>query len=829
MKKIEKKAILLESNLNIVSLKGHLVYKSILENVALPRTYIKSCRGKEVLSKQRENTCPLNQSLETKELINHLYNDKSFTKAFTLKKSKDGYKASTNAIINVVFNKALTIGEENEEGKWCKTQTIANEKEIRKYVYRNGFNYNDVKYVLYKRSAGNAKDGKTLFIKEDLYKHMWKWSCLDWDFNVDEKYDISSLYAYSSLSLTNIHDTINIKPKNILLIDDVDTIVKEMASVSELVDGKVKVTNRIADIQSSCFDGQSLIDESIVNSSSIYANKGTILLRNRFFKSNGINTRIQEYYSKNNVKTVYDMFNNPHDAKDILMITTPNSVKWLKFSNEFECDQQCYNYWLDTISDEFGIAKSEPTSKFGEYQRMSYQMVNTLPLSKEDTFELADTTVTQINELNTNASKFIEYIEKDDVTITTKAIIEMLKLSPKFKETVEFNSFKSRYIDKRKKECKNGKLLIKGDNCTIVGNPYAMLVRSHDTNYYGTFLKSNECHCTLFDDSVRLSGFRSPHITMGNVTVLNNKIVDVYNKWFNLTKNCVVINAYETSICQRLQGQDFDSDFMLLTDNKLVRTKAEEVQEFLIPINEVKGTKKLRKLCELNEIDNILHTGAIGLIVNNSQRYNSMLWNTEDKEERQLYYDNASALSSLSQIAIDLSKKMVDGLDLNKEIIRSKANLTPMFFKNFTTNKTKVNEEQSRFTEMSCPMDYLQKVKFARKPYGEGSKSMLDIFKKQNSKNKELQYNKGQIKDIKDLIQAYSDKMTYISIAGVETDSINDIKLELIEKLSKKEVNTTTLYFLIKRVTTSSEWSKIRNMSISCIILAFKEGLEKLL
>lgn len=826
MKKLEKKAILLESNLNVVSLKGHLIYKSILENVELPRTYIKVHKGKEIKTKCNENTLPLNQSLEVREIVSHLYTDKSFAKSFTLKKLEDGYKVSTNAIISVTFDKPLNDGEKDKKDKWHKTKTIATEKQVRAYVYENGFTYNDIKYVLYKRSSGNAKEGKCLFIREDLYAYMWKWSCLDYDFNIVNRYDISSLYAYSCLSLTNIHDLITIEPKNILLIDDVDTTVSRMASVSELVDGKIEVTDRITGIQSSCFDGQSLIDESIVNSSELYANKGTILLRNRFFKSNGINTKIQEYYAENGISTVYDMFDNPHDAKDILLITTPNSCKWLKFQNQFSNKEECYNYWLNTIDSQFGICKSEPTSKFGKYQRMSYQMVNTLPLNEDDVFKLASKTANDINKINTSSKKFIEYIKEDDVTITTTAIERMLEIAPKFEETIEFDNFKARYIDKRKKQCKSGKLLVKGDNMTLIGNPYMMLVRSYDTNYYNTFLSENECYCGYFKPFERVVGFRSPHITMGNVSLFYNRKVKVYDRWFNLTPNCVVINAYETASCQRLGGSDFDGDAMLLTNDKLVCKRALEVQDFLIPINEVKGEKKLRLLSELNEIDNLLHSNAIGLIVNASQKYNSLYWDTNDDKLKKEYYDKASALSSMSQIAIDLSKKMIDGLSLNREIMRYRADSTPKFF-DVIVKKKKGYKKPSNMRKMKCPMDYLQNIKFARKPYGKGS-DMIDLFEVQSSNNKEITYNKTQIEDIRVMIESYSKKMAYMSIKGVETDNTNSIKLELIEKLSKKLVNKTTLYFLMNHILKNEKWSEIRNLALSCVILAYNEELGKL-
>lgn len=49
--------------------------------------------------------------------------------------------------------------------------------------------------------------------------------------------------------------------------------------------------------------------------------------------------------------------------------------------------ESAYEYWCKKVNEDgsvFGVVKSDHPSKLGEYQQLSYQMVNTLPCTKDD-------------------------------------------------------------------------------------------------------------------------------------------------------------------------------------------------------------------------------------------------------------------------------------------------------------------------------------------------------------------------------------------------------------------------------------------------------------
>jgi hypothetical protein len=81
-----------------------------------------------------------------------------------------------------------------------------------------------------------------------------------------------------------------------------------------------------------------------------------------------------------------------------------------------------------------------------------------------------------------------------------------------------------------------------------------------------------------------LLGSRSPRVTMGNILLINNADNKKIRKYFNITKEIVCINSIGNDILARLSGADFDSDTMLLTDNKiLIEAAKRRYEDFLTP------------------------------------------------------------------------------------------------------------------------------------------------------------------------------------------------------------------------------------------------------
>ena len=112
-----------------------------------------------------------------------------------------------------------------------------------------------------------------------------------------------------------------------------------------------------------------------------------ILLRNRFFKSACFNTNIQKFFADRGITDVSQLsgFTLAQDISDIKVITTPSSIKYVKFGT--------LEQWLRLLDEDgnFGVVKHEKPTHFfdGRMVQIHYQLLNTLQLSQDDVDQLA--------------------------------------------------------------------------------------------------------------------------------------------------------------------------------------------------------------------------------------------------------------------------------------------------------------------------------------------------------------------------------------------------------------------------------------------------------
>jgi hypothetical protein len=133
-------------------------------------------------------------------------------------------KQYTKAVVCVTFKYSL---KENKK-------TLMTTKEIREKLYKDGFYIDGVKYVRFKRSAGSARVGKCLFIKENLYDDMMEWSYMGIDHTEGIDMDLAKIETYMALTTSSIIDTLKIESKNILLIDDYESVFKDTVMATRL-------------------------------------------------------------------------------------------------------------------------------------------------------------------------------------------------------------------------------------------------------------------------------------------------------------------------------------------------------------------------------------------------------------------------------------------------------------------------------------------------------------------------------------------------------------------------------------------------------------------
>lgn len=460
---------------------------------------------------------------------------------------------------------------------------------------------------------------------------------------------------------------------------------------------KCVVHDEETEVKNTLFDGEMLTESSILPS---WVN-GMALLREHFFKACAIRCEIQLFFKDwcaehgydYETYEVKDMFGVSHKLKDIKMITTDNAIKWKKFMNLMgKTPAEAYKYWCDRVNADgsyWGIVKTDHPSKLGNVQQMSYQMVNTLPSYKDDILpccyvneirELAKKSVDYVESMKVDNGIYVDYLRKNANVMNHYEMLADLYNNSKFhfEESTWFRLEKRKIINQYVTRLRTGKITINGDNLTIFGNPYALLMKAVEENPDDdpTFKHEDgviQVYTKRFNDEEFLCGIRNPHNSPNNICYLHNHYDYRFERYFKISNNIMFVNCIHTDIQDRANGCDFDSDFFFVTNNNvMVRSAQIAYKKYPTIVNKLKesGLTYKNTLKEYARMDNKFAKSRIGIgeSSNLAQLAMTYYWTEPTRE----LYDNFVILSVLAQVIIDGCKREyeVDALDEIKRIKR---------------------------------------------------------------------------------------------------------------------------------------------------------------
>lgn len=710
-------------------------------------------------------------------------------------------------------------------------------EEIRSLFYNNGV---DVKYItkdrngnikkeeiihyrmLY-RSTGKAKKGSCMFIRDELYDIAHDF--LYMGIKLPEKNaPIVEVSAYAPLISSGIVGRVKIEPENILILKDVDRYFTTNVISIETNKSRHCIAKHIDNykLKNTMFDGQALIDTSIFPN----WGSGYILLRHHFFKAAAFHTDIQGFFrdyfgDRYETATVIDMFGNEHTVRDIKMITTDNACKWIK-----DVFGVSYDYWCDRVRQNgcnFGIVKTAHPSKLGQYQRMSYQMVNSL--SEKTMASICSESVNYVNELKTNTETFLKYLDKNkNFSNDYEFLVEMCRYNPEFERSTYFRERKHNIINNYILGIKNGELIQNGDNLTIVGSPYAMLLyaasgKPDDVDKDTTFEIEDgtvQCYTERFEDGEYLAFFRSPFNSKNNLIYFHNHYSDEMKKYFIFGKNVIAANMNGTDVQPRGNGLDQDSDFGYTTNQSEIVSHAKWCYENYPTIeNNIPKDKNIytNSLDDFAKVDNLLSASQtdIGESSNLAQIAQSYSYTFSDPR----FDDYCAILAVIAQAAIDSSKRTFD-IDIPKEIklikqqMNVKENGYPMFWSVIRPSFNKNNLDSS----LHCPMNYLYNIKFNTfKP--KTSNLPMDYF---FIKHK-MTDDKRKCKKVEEFIQKYSLKL-YDS--RIENNKIDDQTYLLLRSDYEQLIKDLSMINLSKNSVGVMSWLLDRAFIITPVMKSNK-------
>ena len=619
-------------------------------------------------------------------------------------KDKDGYAPVEEPISDMLIGKYFEYDTETRSYK-RSNKTIPSDvtcQEIREYLYTHGFDIDGVHYVRYKRSAGASRDGRCLFIAEPLYADMMSWSSCD--LSGDTASDQASWQAYTALTLSSIENTIELPKKAILVIRDrVSRFTADAVCVKETDTHDLMAEEEETEVENVIWDGEALLDAGVFFENG-YNEHGMMLLRNRFFKTCAFNTNLQDWFFDNDITEISQLagFTTARKIEDIKLVVTESSIKYFKFMpKDMPLAEKCKR-WLDAMyegknNSTFGVVKADHDAPLmdGRMAYTNYQLLNTLGLTREGIGKLLEPSFDYLQAM-LNKSPFLRYqinMTTDHATIAEKELPDLAKYrrdtvldmscrTPLFEQTEFYKSFRSDTTKYFKKRLKKGRVAVCGNYEVLFGNAYEFLVALTDEDYEPTesfSLEDGQVCTTGFAHGDTVLCARSPHITMGNLYLAEN--VHCYDllRYFNLTPNIICVNAIESNIQQRLNGCDYDSDSMLVTNDPWIIAGVTSCYNILkVPVCKAEPIGKTdydNTPKSLARLDQTIAKNKIGEIVNLSQFLNCLLWDSLFREDEacdyvpmQVYYD-ICILAVMSGMEIDKAKRLYSA-DSSKVLAR---------------------------------------------------------------------------------------------------------------------------------------------------------------
>ena len=735
-----------------LGIRDYFTYTDAMLNNSLFSFYLKR-NGLNVYQKSNKKDTSKNESTRDIVCLDFDFGSRSYSDE--LKRLYDLLNTDLSAESKIQIKKAID--------KVKSQKHLYSEKkrgEIRDLFYNEGVDITykiknkdgslkDTKTIHYKmlfRTSAKAKLGQVIFINEKLYDQAYDWLTIGLGNKMThDNAKIVEMSAYAPLTTSTIIGTLHIPVEDILILKDQDSYFETIANIVKaetyadnkgMMQKKCVVTQERTKVKNTVWDGMGIIESDILPS---WIN-GMALLRNHLFKMCGIRGHIQLFFKDWCAENGYDydtyqiqdMFGRWHYLKDIKIITTDNAIKWKKFIDLMGGTlEAAYYYWCERIhadGDIWGVVKTDHPSKLGKYQQLSYQMINTLPCTKDDVKKIAQVSIDYVELLKKDNNEFEKFLRKNANEINHyEMLADLYHQNHEFGNSKWFRYEKAEIIKSYVRKLRKGKILVYGDNLTVFGNPYGLLLYSVGDDWendptFNTENNSIQCYTTRFDDKEFLAAFRNPHNSPNNVCYLHNVYSDKFEKYFAFTDNIMAVNCIKTDIQDRANGMDFDSDFMLVTNQKeMVQCAAECYQNYPTIVNllQESGIVYSNSKSDYAMMDNKFSGSRMGIGWSSNLAQLAMTYYWTEKASSNYnqtkideLYDNFIILSVLAQIIIDSCKRLYE-IDGEEEIKRI-SKLPCMTLVKPTGTYTKNGEAKFKKCDFPLFMKYTKEIKHTK-------------------------------------------------------------------------------------------------------------------
>ena len=437
-----------------------------------------------------------------------------------------------------------------------------------------GFSVNGIQYVRLLGTSGGIKNRTIVFVSERLAPELRR--RIENGRDPDMALVPAKLEAYKALVCSA---SIPVSfPRGILVVNDCETnFLSDIIYLNDEGDGEPVMEEREQEpITINASDGCGMMSPAL-------AERWSEELGLDYLVS-GVNTRFS--WEKGMVFTfdfhefadkiakrylVQDAWGDWIDIRDVELILTTSMVKlWDSYKS-------CSDYFINSINNgyTFGVAKTCPEELESE-RSLNYQFIQSYELDDDDIEELISPTLQEIKEIiSEDRIKAILYLR--GLGITDRNVdagkddyVKAIMIEPKMMDDPYVRSCIYHMIHHRIDQAKVGVLKVHGNYSIAGGDLYALCQHIFGLPVTG-LLKAGEVYNKYWVDRgvESLACFRAPMTCHNNIRLVHPSYTKESAYWFRYIKTCTIFNAWDTAM-PALNGMDFDSDSVMLTDNSVL-------------------------------------------------------------------------------------------------------------------------------------------------------------------------------------------------------------------------------------------------------------------
>ena len=275
---------------------------------------------------------------------------------------------------------------------------------------------------------------------------------------------------------------------------------------------------------------------------------------------------------------ITDAWGNQVDVREVELILTTSMVKlWDSYTD-------CEDYVEKSLGNEytFGIAKTCP-KELEKERSLNYQFIQSYDFSDEDIEELIAPTMNEIKDvLHGDWRKTILFlkgigINENNIESIDNDFVKALMVDQRMIDDPFVQNNIYQLIKNRINEAKVGVLKVHGNYSIISGDPYSLCQSIFGLEVTG-LLKSGEIYNRYWADegASKLACYRAPMTCHNNIRLVHPVNNDEVNYWYQYMRTCTIFNSWDT-ISAALNGSDYDGDIIMLTDNRVLVEKLEQL------------------------------------------------------------------------------------------------------------------------------------------------------------------------------------------------------------------------------------------------------------